>query len=344
MAVTVVDGKSVGEPDPVRRLSVSLSGYLCGTHSGLLAMRRARRRAGPRDLAARTDLIAEAHRALELPAGGTLVRLGAVPWAPAPDAAVLRRRLVGALDQEAVVELLLFGSQARGGTTGFSDVDAVLTVRDEAVEDPARLRALRPHVLAAERAILAYQPMQHHGLEIATPKLLRRAGEALGLPAIAREGSRSLRGGPVAARFQPAPGAAPGRIASIVDELRRARSWPRHPWDAHRLVSMFELLPVLYLQTRGASVPKWRSFAEAAADFPGRWGPYDALAEVRERWPRRPRPGLRLGASVARNPWDAVAAWRRLPLALPGPVRSLLSEQRLRDLQQLAGEMGERAR
>ena len=36
MAVTVVDGKSVAEPDPVRRLSVSLSGYLCGTHSGLL--------------------------------------------------------------------------------------------------------------------------------------------------------------------------------------------------------------------------------------------------------------------------------------------------------------------
>jgi hypothetical protein len=339
-----MEGMSVAELDPLRQLSVSLSGYLCGTHSGLLAMRRAQKRGAPRDPGARAELLAKAHRSIEPRTGGTPVRLGATPWAPEPDAVLLHRRLLRALGHDGVVELLLFGSQARGGATGFSDVDAVLTVSDEAVEDPARLRSLRAHVLAAERAILAHQPMQHHGLEVATPKLLRRARGALGLPCVALEESKSLRGGEVAAWFQPEPGAASNRIVSMVRQLSGVGSWPRHPWDAHRLVSMFELLPVLYLQARGASVPKWRSFGEAAADFPGRWGPYDTLRQVRDLWPRRSRPGLRLGVLVARNPWDAVAAWRRLPLALPDSVRSLLSEECLRDLRELAREMGERAR
>jgi hypothetical protein len=335
---------SVAEPDPLRSLSVSLSGYLCGTHSGLLAMRRAHGKAGLWDRAARAEVLAKTHRSIAPRAGGTLVQLGAAAWAPQADAYRLQDRLLRALDHEGVVDLLLFGSQARGGATGFSDVDAVLAVRDEAVEEPACLRSLRARVLAAERAILAHQPMQHHGLEIATPKLLRRASATLGLPSIVLEESKSLRGGGVAARVQAEPEVASSRVVSMVRQLCRVGSWPRHPWNVHRLVSMFELLPVLYLQARGGSVPKWRSFAEAGDDFPGGWWPYDTLREVRDLWPRRPRPGLQLGAFVARNPWDAVAVWRRLPVSVSGRVRSLLSDECLRGLQELAREMGDRAR
>src|SRR5205823_7548356 len=104
------------------------------------------------------------------------------------------RRLASLLDDEHVVELVLFGSQARGGTTGFSDVDAILVISDEAAEEPSILRSLRRRVLAAQRAALAHQPMQHHGFELATPMLLRDAGAALGLPRVALDEARSLGG------------------------------------------------------------------------------------------------------------------------------------------------------
>jgi hypothetical protein len=337
---------TVAETASVRRLAGSLSGYLCGTHSGFLAGRGARQQATPCD----PDRLAAAHRAL---AGADALTadvpdhalLGSQRWEPAPDATRLRERLLAALEHPAVLELVLFGSQARGSTTGFSDVDAVLAVRDEAVEDPSALRSLRRRVLVVERAIVTHQPMQHHGLEVLTPKLLPRAGEALGVPSVALAETRSLYGRALVARLAaPADRAAREQLAAMLPQLATVAAWPRHPWDVHRLVSMFELVPALYLQARGCAAPKSRSFGEVAAEFPRRWWPYEALEEVRERWPRTSRPELRLGALVARNPWDAVVVWRRLPLAPAAPVRRLLTQECLLGLQALAGEMGARVR
>jgi predicted nucleotidyltransferase len=333
--------------DDPRALSLLLSGYLCGTHSGVLAHRARRRRAasGTRS-GSRASAVAAEHRSLELRPHAHARRLGAELWAPQGAALGLRDRLRRELDDAAVVELVLFGSQARGGATGFSDVDALLVIRDEVAWDARALRRLRRRVLAAQREVLAYQPMQHHGFEIATPKLLGRADDALALPEVVFEGARSLLGGGVDASFRGRPDAAGAhaRLRELVATVTRVEAWPSHPWRAHGLVSMFELVPSLYVQSRGRSTPKWRSFAEAAEDFPGRWSPYETLAAVRAAWPRRPRPALRRAASLARNPWAAVALWTRLPARVPAPVRSLLSAETLTGLQRLAGEMAERER
>jgi hypothetical protein len=267
------------------------------------------------------------------------------PWRPEPAAQRLRDELAGALEHPAVLDLVLFGSQARGGTTGFSDVDAILVITDEAAEDARVLESLRPHVLAAQRAVLAYQPMQHHGFEVATPKLVRHADEALALPEVALAEAKSLRGQPTHELFamDSRPEGASARVAELVRALDSVPSWPDHPWAAHGLVAMFELLPVLYLQSRGAVVPKSNSFAVAAEDFPRSWWPYNVLEQVRAAWPRRRRRPLEVGAALARNPWLAVAAWRRLPATLPEPVRPLLSDDCLNGLRALARRMGERA-
>jgi len=185
--------------------------------------------------------------------------------------------------------------------------------------------------------------MQHHGFEVATPKLLRQAEEALGLPAIALAQTASLNGTAVTATFLGTKANRSG-FDLMAKYLRRLPTWPSHPWEAHRHVAMFELLPVLYLQARGASVPKARSFEEARSDLSSEWWPYEVLAEVRHRWPRVRRPLLECAAAAVRNPWAAVAAWRRLPAALPAPVRSVLTPRLLEGLQSVVDAMVERAR
>ena len=320
-----------------RDLSAAVSGYLCGTHSGVVGLRLGRKR--------RSDVpetVATMHRRLvPAPEVDEVLELGQARWIAQDHREALATSLRAALAHNLVIDLVFFGSQARGGLTGFSDVDAILIIRNEAADHPANLRALRPRVLAAQRAVLAYQPMQHHGFQVVTPKLLAQAAAALGLPAVAVSETRSLNGSGHRAHFE-------RRDASSFDvlaaSLARLHTWPAHPWEVHRHVAMFELLPVAYLQRRGMRVPKWRSFGAARSEFGGEWWPYDVLREVRESWPRLPRPMLDLGSALARNPWTALAAWRRLPASLPDPVRPLLTPKLLEGLQNVVRLMQAQAR
>jgi len=316
-----------------RSVARLLSGYLCGTHSGLHMLGRSSAIGAARVL--------DAHRLVASDGGGSKssesTALGERRWEPSGDSVELRDALCAALPADADVELVVFGSQARGGTTGFSDLDAILVIPDGIAADPRSLRALRRHVLAAQRVVLAYQPMQHHGFEVVTPRLLDEAALALALPVEAVGESRSLFGRPVEACFTPVadPAAAFQRLAS---QLVRIRSWPRHPWKLHRLVAMFELAPTLYLQSTGRPSAKWLSFSSVRAEFPSLWRPYEVLDELRREWPRVRRPGLELAVKMFRNPWDAVAAWRRLPARSPRAV-ALLTEECLSDLIELTRQM-----
>jgi hypothetical protein len=323
---------------PARLAARLLSGYLCGTHSGVLSLTAP----GRRLRATRSETVAAVHRGSKSDEAGTEIQLGPQGW-QAGEQAQLAEELRRTLDHVAVIDLMFFGSQTRGGRTGFSDVDAILVVSDEAADDAASLRRLRPRVLAAQRAVLAHQPMQHHGFEVVTPRLLRQAGDALALPAAALSQTSSLNGARVSAWFS--SGSTDGAaLDGLARSLRRLRSWPAHPWEAHRHVAMFELLPAVYLQARGASVPKWRSFDEARGDFNDDWWPYDALSEVRRAWPRVRRPVLETFAKAVRNPWLGVAAWRKVPTSLPVPVQPLLTPGLLSALQTLADSMVERSR
>jgi hypothetical protein len=327
---------------PARLAVRLLSGYVCGTHSGVLACTAS----GRRLRAAQPESVAAAHRRSNWaePDGerlGLERQLGRERW-QAGEQTQLAKDLHRTLDHPAVIDLIFYGSQARGGRTGFSDVDAILVVNDQSADDAASLRRLRSCVLAAQRAVLAHQPMQHHSFEVVTPRLLRQAGQALALPAAALSQTSSLNGTGISAWLPEAPDGA--NVDAFVGSLCRVRSWPAHPWEVHRLVAMFELLPAVYLQARGASVPKWRSFEEARAEFNDAWWPYDVLSEVRRVWPRLRRPLLETSAKAVRNPWLALAAWRKVPASLPAPVGPLLTPGLLTALQALADSMVQRSR
>jgi hypothetical protein len=314
-----------------RTLSRSLSAHLCGTAAAR------RRRSGLLSIAAST----EAHAGLPTVPNDAAIEIGQEPWQPvAPRARNLAGNLRASLAHDDVLALIVYGSQARTGTTAFSDVDAVLLISDHAAESRAALRSLRPRVLAAQRAVLAYQPMQHHGFEIVTPRLLRAAGAALEMPAVALAETRAVVGGRVTACFAPRDRLDdPQPLRRIVGALAKITSWPAHPWALHVAVSMFELVPALYLQGRGHAVPKAESFASAREEFGAAWWPYDRLNEVRQEWPAIQRPWLRRASRLLRNPWLAVAGWRRLPDRAGATMHRLLDPQCLDALHRLVAKM-----
>jgi hypothetical protein len=288
-------------------------------------------------------MAAALHRRLPV-LGSNDSALGTARWQPAPEVRDLAHRLETAFAASPIIDLILFGSQARGSTTGFSDVDAILVIDDATAENPAALHALRPRVLAAQRAVLAHQPMQHHGFEVVTPKLLLAANHALAMPSVALSESRSLTGKTVEASFVPDDDDEfRAALSGLALQTGTSSAWPSHSWHLHRLLSMFELMPTLYLQARGEIVPKSRSFAIARRDFGDAWWPYDVLERVRREWRRRPARALSAAAVATRNPWVAHAVWRRLPALRANEARALLTIECLSALQALGRKMVERS-
>ncbi len=314
-------------------MSQSLSGYLCGTHSRIL-----RRGQGGHPNA---EVLARAYAAFEpTQAAVEPSRLGARSWRPPPESRRLAAGLRDLLDVPAVVDLILYGSQVRGATTPYSDVDAILVVSDAAAGDPAVLATLRGRVLRAQRIVLEHQPMQHHAFEVATPSLLRDGAAALSLPPQALEQAATLLGRGCDAAFGSwLTRDARAQLDAMIDQLTRLRAWPAHPWLVHRLLSMFELVPALFLQSCGQAVAKWRSFDLARERIGEAWRPYDTLLEVRERWPRRRYGTLRALLRICPNPWVAMAVWRRAPVALAGEIAELLTPAVLADLHRVLGVM-----
>ncbi|CAN5669113.1 hypothetical protein BH18ACT13_BH18ACT13_01770 [soil metagenome] len=269
-----------------------------------------------------------------------IVELGSERWTPRGDAETrLRSSLAQALRHNDVLDLILFGSIARRSTTGFSDVDAILVISDDTMMGGQRLAKLRGRILEAQRAVLRYQPMQHHGFLVVPVSLLSHATHALSLPPEAVHTTVSLFGRDLQLRFTGFQALAVRRLSDLCRAVIRLESWPTHPWNVHRAVSMFALIPSLYMQAVGRPCAKHESFELARQEFGSIWAPYDVLARVREVWRRERRPLLELTAMGVRNPWTAVAAFRRLPVAVPKPIRRGLDDPCLCGLQELARRM-----
>ena len=317
-------------PPTNREVSRLLSGYLCGTHSAAIRSGRWSRTAAQ---------AASAFRAAGALTQGSPCELGSQRWETAVEERPLAESLRRVLDQPGVIDLILFGSQARGGRTGFSDVDAVLVLSDEAAASVDQLDSLRPHVLAAQRLVVAYQPMQHHGFEVATPRLLSAGSATLGLPSTALAQTFSLFGRGASANLTIGRSDSRAALGAVARQLTSLAQWPRHRWEVHRTVSMFELLPALFVQSLGIDVPKWRSFDAARAELPVRAWPYDALLDVRASWPRERAPLVQRAALVLRNPWVAIAAWRRMRAPVHAALARLLIRELLNDLKQTAHAM-----
>jgi hypothetical protein len=318
----------LAEPD-ARTVVRGLSGYLCGTTSQLVGRSK---RKDPNFLARAHELIGSVSTATN--------SLGMARWMPEGALGALRTRLAYLLDRPGVVDLVVFGSASRGSMTGFSDLDAILVVSDETADDRDALERLRPFVLSAQRGVLSYQPMQHHGFLVTTPRLLTHGLEPLDLPRQALAGSRSLLGRPIRAASAKVEFDARRQFLQIAGAVTKLRRWPTRACEAHLRISLFELLPALFCQASGRAVEKHESFALSREELPADWRPYDVLQTVRRLWPRTPSRTLAALMKATKNPWVAHAVWRRRPSAtVPPAVASLLTQDLLESLNRLTMAM-----
>jgi hypothetical protein len=331
--------RRVTEPESFRPADVvyRLSGYLTGTHRGR-HLGRSNTQFGP------AAVVRAFRNYVPNSDGGVPLSLGTERWEPLE---AYEQRLCSSLRERlavpGVVDLVLFGSLARGTTTGFSDVDAILVIDDWVAADTASLDTLRPTVLAAGRAVLAYQPLQHHGFLVTTPRLLESGSASMGLPGEALATTASLFGRTIETTWNRSP-VGVDALAKALNSLATTASWPENAWFLHRLIATYELVPVLYLQAVGRSCPKSASFGIARTGFAEDWTPFDVLEEVRNRWPRARSRELELLALSFRNPWIASAVRRRFPIPVASEIAELLDARVIDDLRRLVALMARRAR
>ncbi|MFM2136432.1 MAG: hypothetical protein RL021_1832 [Bacteroidota bacterium] len=214
------------------------------------------------------------------------------------------RELMRPLDNDLLC-VLLHGSCGDGRTTGYSDVDALVVIRDEVFLDPQRLVALARPLSAACRQMYRFDALQHHGwFAISEQDLSNFPEEVLPLAALKDAavlcGERRLR-----IRYAETPqGVFSQRADRQFEKLEEQlmSGWrPSNLFQLKSLLSEFMLLPVLLMQAKtGKGFSKRESFSAAKSAFdPNTWAIMDEVSVIREKWEYRP--GM-LSAWVLRRP------------------------------------------
>jgi hypothetical protein len=252
-------------------------------------------------------------------APGVEATLGGEPYGPLSDA-----RLAGLLDglcaaftpvRDDLAGVWLHGSLATGDYTDYSDVDALVVLRDHALEDPHAYRRVQAAVRVALRRVLIFDPLQHHGFFVACERALA-AWPATYLPGVALQYARPLWPGPALPVVEsPDPAGARAAFAVLARSVAGAPR-PHNLHEAKLLLSQFMLLPALYKQARGQALYKRESFPAVRPAFAAQWAAMDTATRLRAVWTNPARP-LWAAALRALGPWQAGRVYRRFETRLP---------------------------
>jgi len=198
-----------------------------------------------------------------------------------------RARLLEAARQTGA-RFLLHGSFASLDFTGYSDLDTLAILPGNVVTDAGSLRRCRRAFVATWRAVRAFDPLQHHGHFVLTEVDLDGYPDAL-FPVAVLERTVALSSLPPPLRLRPVPVAAIGReiFRSVAERYLRA-DLARGLANAYRLkndLSVFMLLPALWLQAQGRPIDKRSSFGRVYARLsPAAVDTFRRVTEIRAAW------------------------------------------------------------
>ncbi len=210
---------------------------------------------------------------------------------------------------------IVHGSVATGDAVAYSDFDALVVLRDELFSERGKLASTAYHLTRARRAMLQFDPLQHHGWFVLTESDLSNYPEEV-LPIASLERGKSLLREPCVLTVSRRPSKA--AAGSALDTLARGllsqcapAFRPRDLYRAKSFLSRFMLLPALYLHARdGIGIYKGESFAAATTDFPAaEWRAMDRASELRHEWSQ------------------SLAAWRRTLLTVSLVARPIFLRQ-----------------
>ena len=226
--------------------------------------------------------------------------------------------------------VILHGSVGDGHTTGYSDVDALVIIRNDVFADPTRLSAVATKLSAARIFMYRFDPLQHHGWFAMTEQDLAAYPESvLPLEAI-REGC-VLSGEPVLRVSSLLQDCSVYEVAArrMVNKLhyQLRDGWrPKNAYQLKSLLSEFMMLPVLYLQTiYGKGYSKRDSFRDARTHYSESvWQAMEDVSNIRRHW--KYIPGY-LSAQILSSRLCLLYPIRKYwPSAIPNEVAPLVND------------------
>lgn len=210
----------------------------------------------------------------------------------------------------------LHGSLSTGDYTLYSDVDAILILKDESIQNELAFIEVQRAVLRALRHVLFFDPLQHHGFFVGVESLMNNWPSAY-LPGAALQYAWPLfpLENPIILHEWQDRHLAVVAFEKLARAVQKARI-PKNLYDAKHFLSQFMLLPAIYLQALGRPVYKRESFSIVREQFRDHWKPVEEATRMRADWqmPRRPFWGVMLRIL---NPWQASRIYRQFERQLP---------------------------
>jgi len=224
------------------------------------------------------------------------------------------QRYVAKKLQPYLVDAYIHGSLSTMDYTGYSDLDTLFIIKNEALKDPQTIRKLERLFIRSSRFLYEFDPLQHHGHFFLLESDLKFYSQAF-LPVSAWQSATSLLGKKteLALHLRDAAQESRERFIESVQILRQYLTARRkrlaNPYHLKRVLSHFMILPALFLQFQGQYVSKKESFGLARAMVPESiWRPMEKVSAIRQDWDQQFTPAKRRAVRL-------IGLWN--PLLLP---------------------------
>jgi len=224
------------------------------------------------------------------------------------------RRYVAKKLQPYLVDAYIHGSLSTLDYTGFSDLDTLFIIKNEALKDPQTIRKLERLFIRSSRFLYEFDPLQHHGHFFLLESDLKFYSQAF-LPVSAWQSATSLLGKKteLALHLRDSAQESRERFFESVQILRQYLTARRkrlaNPYHLKGVLSHFMILPALFLQLQGQYVSKKESFGLVRAMVPESiWRPMEKVSAIRQDWDQQFTPAKRRTVRL-------IGSWN--PLLLP---------------------------
>lgn len=224
----------------------------------------------------------------------------------------------------------LHGSLATGEEIPYSDFDALVIIKEDAMRDRSRRVILERKLRRAQEFMFKFDPLQHHGwFQLPETQLLSYNNAVFPHELFAFSKSLLANQG-LEITVKPRDSGVEMRqsflsvVASFQANLTAGRAL-QNLYHLKNTLSLFMLLPALYVQVRdGQGIFKKYSFESARPDFAaGDWEPMARVSAIRERWHYEISP---LKRWLLSRPWRLRRQLvRRLAPAVPPDLRALMT-------------------
>jgi len=219
------------------------------------------------------------------------------------------RQLVTERLQQTNTQLLVQGSVATDEQIGYSDLDLWLVVSREALSQADRLQELAKLIFSVQRFLFEFDPLQHHGVMLATQIDLPRYSEAY-LPMDALAKARYVcpgNGGPLITRPRSSAletGMTFFNLLALFRQSVQQNSKYEEAFAVKSILSHTMLLPAFFEGAQGRPCFKGDSFARVKSHVPAdTWSIMEEVSEVRQNWRYQPSLARKAVQKSLKNPF-----------------------------------------